>query len=96
MARDPDSETFIYSKFDELNARTLLALQSELIELEARLEELDEETRRGTDMGLEQSTRTWETFSKNAAVREQIKREYPSEIVTEPHPKPDREFGPSK
>lgn len=58
MARDPDGETFIYGKFDELSARTLLALQSELIELEARLKELDEKTRRGTNMGLKQSART--------------------------------------
>ena len=45
IARDPDNETFIFRRFDELSVRNLLNLQSELIELETRLRALDEETR---------------------------------------------------
>ena len=74
MARDPDNETFIYRKFDKLSARNLLNLQSELIYLEWKLENLDNETWTSGDQVLKQSARKWETFVKNAAVREEEKR----------------------
>jgi hypothetical protein len=41
IARDPDNETFVFRKFDELGARNLLYLQSEVLELEHKLEEFD-------------------------------------------------------
>jgi hypothetical protein len=48
-----------------------LNLQSELIDLESRQEKFDEESRNSNDQVLKQSNRKWETFAKNAAVREQ-------------------------
>lgn len=82
MACDQDNETFIYRKFDELSARNLLNMQSEVIELEAKLKALDEETRQGTDTELKQSARKWETFRKNAASRDQerVRMELAKEI----------------
>ncbi|KAH8784635.1 hypothetical protein BGZ57DRAFT_940407 [Hyaloscypha finlandica] len=71
MAKDPDSESFVYRKFDKLSARNLLNLQSELIDLESRQEKFDEESRNSNDQVLKQSNRKWETFAKNAVVREQ-------------------------
>jgi hypothetical protein len=71
MTRDPDNESFIYRKFDKLSARNLLNLQSELIDLESKLEKFDAEVRSSEDQVLKQSTRKWETFVKNAAEREQ-------------------------
>ncbi|KAF6827860.1 hypothetical protein CPLU01_08879 [Colletotrichum plurivorum] len=43
MARDVDNETFIYRRFDELSARCIMDLQSELLELEEQLRKLDAE-----------------------------------------------------
>jgi hypothetical protein len=69
IARDPDNETFIYRRFDQLSARNLLYLQSELLALERRLEQLDTETAKSADMELKDSARRWEIFSKNAENR---------------------------
>ena len=71
MIRDPDNESFIYRKFDKLSARNLLNLQSEMIDLEAKLEKFDDECRNSNDQVLKQSNRKWETFVKNAAEREE-------------------------
>jgi hypothetical protein len=71
MTRDSDNESFIYRKFDKLSARNLLNLQSELIDLEWKLEKFDAEARNCEDLVLKQSTRKWESFVKNAAEREQ-------------------------
>jgi hypothetical protein len=43
VASDGDKSTAIYRRFDQLSARTLLYLQSELVELEARRVELDQQ-----------------------------------------------------
>jgi hypothetical protein len=43
IASNPGHSTAIYRRFDHLSARTLLLLQSELIELEAQLRAIDEE-----------------------------------------------------
>lgn len=74
IARDPDNETFIYRKFDQLSARNLLYLQSELIDLEKRLEEYDRETAKSGDMELKQSARKWETFTKNAIIQDEERK----------------------
>src|SRR5277367_1163522 len=74
MARDPDNESFIYRKFDKLSARNLLNLQSELINLESKLEKFDNETQNSNDQVLKQSARKWEIFVRNAAVREEEKK----------------------
>ncbi len=41
MVRDKDRSPCILRRFDELGVRSLLYLQSELLEIEERLEELD-------------------------------------------------------
>ena len=41
IALDPDSETFVFRKFDRLAARNLLYLQSELLAVEKDLDRLD-------------------------------------------------------
>ena len=60
IALDPDNETFIYRKFDELSARNLLYLQSELLYLERKLKRLDDEVRRTDDPDVQDAARTWE------------------------------------
>jgi len=62
IAIDPDNETFIYRKFDELGARNLLYLQSELLYLERKLKRLDDEERRSDDPDVQDAARTWEEF----------------------------------
>ncbi|KAI0147209.1 hypothetical protein GGR57DRAFT_505948 [Xylariaceae sp. FL1272] len=42
IATDADSETFVFRKFDKLAALNLLYLQSEILEIEAELERLNE------------------------------------------------------
>jgi len=44
-----DNETLIFRKFDRLNARNLLHLQSQLVQLEGEIEKLDNEARKGPD-----------------------------------------------
>jgi hypothetical protein len=64
IARDPDNETFIFRKFDELTARNLLHLQSQVIVLEAKLKKYDEESRDNEE--LNKSLLAWETFERRA------------------------------
>jgi len=64
IARDPDSETFIYRKFDELSARNLLYLQSELLSLEKKLIKLDDDVQRSDDPDIHDAARTWEELSR--------------------------------
>ena len=64
IARDPDNETYIYRKFDELSARNLLYLQSELLYLEVRLKRLDDEVRGSDDPDMHDAARTWEEFTR--------------------------------
>jgi hypothetical protein len=61
IARDPDYETFVFRRFDRLSARNLLNMQSQLVLIEGRLNELDEESRADRDVGL----RRWERFVEN-------------------------------
>lgn len=74
ISRDPDHETYVFRRFDRLSARTLLYLQSELTDLEAKLEAFDRETTASNDMELKQSARKWETFAAN------VERRRPQEI----------------
>ncbi|RYP65485.1 hypothetical protein DL769_006308 [Monosporascus sp. CRB-8-3] len=62
IALDADNETFVYRKFDELAARNLLYLQSELLVLEKQLNELDKNDANSENMGLKDAARTWETL----------------------------------
>ncbi|KAF2493057.1 hypothetical protein BU16DRAFT_551692 [Lophium mytilinum] len=71
IARDPDNETFIYRRFDQLSARNLLYLQSELLALEQRLAQLDAHVASTGDLDFKDSARRWEAFSKNAKSRDE-------------------------
>lgn len=51
IAQDQDNEPYIFRKFDELSARNLLHLQSEVLELERNLKELDEEWESDDELG---------------------------------------------
>lgn len=62
IALDPDKETFIYRKFDELAARNLLYLQSELLVLENKLDQLDRHDAISNDMDLRDAIMKWETL----------------------------------
>ncbi|KAI1739569.1 hypothetical protein F4680DRAFT_422000 [Xylaria scruposa] len=64
ISLDSDNETFIYRKFDELAARNLLYLQSELLVLEKQLNELDKNDADNEDMDVKDASRTWETLTQ--------------------------------
>ena len=64
IARDPENETFIFRKSDELRAQNLMYMQSELLMLESRLKSLDSEVQTSNDIDLKDSARTWEEFAK--------------------------------
>ena len=65
IASDPDKSSSIYRRFDRLSARNLLYLQSELAELEARQDRLDEEDRKRTTAEKE-SACNWQVFKERA------------------------------
>ncbi|KAJ0383122.1 hypothetical protein COL922a_011118 [Colletotrichum nupharicola] len=72
LARDVDNETLIFRKFDTLSAANLLYLQSEILELEKRLDNFHLVTVRGNDMDLKDAASTWETLveqSRTGATR---------------------------
>lgn len=62
LARDPDNETLVFRKFDRLTALNLLYLQSEILELEKRLDDMHLETVISYDMDLKDAASTWETL----------------------------------
>ena len=64
MARDPDNETYIYRKFDQLGARNLLYLQSQLITLEEEMKKHDTEYRKILEK--RRVAREWERFREDA------------------------------
>jgi hypothetical protein len=66
IARDHDSETLIFRKFDRLAARNILGLQAQLTSLEHEIDQLDEEARRSSDFEARQSLRRWKTLTKLA------------------------------
>ena len=57
-----DDELPIFRRFDRLNARNLLYLQSELIALEAQLQALDYEDVKDGSMDVMLSAKCWETL----------------------------------
>lgn len=62
LARDPDNEPFIFRKFDRLAAFNLLCLQSEILELEQKLDAIHASTLSSEDMELKDAASTWETL----------------------------------
>ena len=66
LARDPDNETFVFRKFDKLAALRLLCLQSELLDLEKRLEDMHVTTVESEDLDVKEAAKTWETLVSQA------------------------------
>lgn len=64
IASDRDGTTAIYKRFNRLAARNLLALQSELAEIEAKLDRLDEEDKWNPE--AMQSLRNWQKYKERA------------------------------
>ncbi|KAF4487272.1 hypothetical protein CGGC5_v005024 [Colletotrichum fructicola Nara gc5] len=62
LARGIDNETLIFRKFDTLSAANLLYMQSEILELEKRLEHIQLNTAQSDDMDLKDAASTWETL----------------------------------
>ncbi|KAI1482226.1 hypothetical protein F4774DRAFT_334422 [Daldinia eschscholtzii] len=62
LARDADNETLVFRKFDKLSAVNLLYLQSEIIEIEKRLDDTHLHIIHGHDMDLKDAASTWETL----------------------------------
>lgn len=63
---DGDKTTLIFKRFDELAARNLLYLQSQLAQLESQLGQFDQDDLRG-DMDAKSRARNWQKFSTAAA-----------------------------
>ncbi|KAI0468743.1 hypothetical protein F4859DRAFT_201490 [Xylaria cf. heliscus] len=64
IALDPDSETFVFRKFDRLAARNLLCIQSELLSIEKELAAFDNQDAQAAqdDLQAKDAARTWETL----------------------------------
>ncbi|KAH6989499.1 hypothetical protein BKA56DRAFT_256686 [Ilyonectria sp. MPI-CAGE-AT-0026] len=62
LASDPDDEALVFRKFNRLAALNLLYMQSEVLELEKRVDSMHLSTVDGHDMGLKDAARTWETL----------------------------------
>lgn len=73
IAQDPDGEALVFRRFNQLTARNLLHLQSQLIILEKRLEKYDKEVFEGRDMDIRLASRRWETLLENAERPEERK-----------------------
>jgi hypothetical protein len=68
IARDPDNETYVFRKFDRLSARNLLKLQYDMIELEVKIDSMDEEMfSTGQNIPKEMRTmRSWKAYERHA------------------------------
>lgn len=65
MAKDKDAA--IYRKFENLSSRNLLYLQSELHDLEEKLENFDREDAKNIDNGrAQEAARYWTKFSTDS------------------------------
>lgn len=65
FAADIDNETLVFRKFDQLGIQNLLYLQCEMMELEARLKDLDRDAAK--DPSLLGLSRWWEALAQEAA-----------------------------
>ncbi|KAE8446491.1 hypothetical protein EG329_011954 [Mollisiaceae sp. DMI_Dod_QoI] len=74
-----DQDAAIYRKFDRLSARTILYKQSELFELEARLDAFDKIDVTG-DAATRNAARSWKKFWYNGNQRDQERRALMSKI----------------
>lgn len=62
-----DDELLIFRRFDRLNVRSLLYMQSRLMTLEAQLAEYDQEDAADGSMEVMLSAKCWETLQSRAA-----------------------------
>ncbi|KAI1200924.1 hypothetical protein F5X97DRAFT_291666 [Nemania serpens] len=64
LALDPDGETFVFRKFDNLAARNLLCIQSELLAVEKELALLDRRDAEAArdDLRAKDTARSWDTL----------------------------------
>ena len=78
-----DADAAIYRKYEQLSARNLLYLQSELHELEGNLEDLDAvdfEEREADDSEAQQIARYWKSYSRSESKRAVERRELQGRI----------------
>jgi len=64
LATDPDNETFVFRKFDQLAARRLLYTQAKLAHLEKQLDRMDRQVSESQDMSVKDAARTWEVMDE--------------------------------
>ena len=81
IASDLDHSSVLYKRFDKLAARNILYLQSELVELERRQDELDREDL-DDELAAKKAARDWTAF-KDAATVVGSKAEERMELVME-------------
>lgn len=67
LSKDPDNETLVFRKFDKLAALNLLYLQSEVLEIEKRIDRLGNEAICSSDWDLHEAARRWETLVRQAS-----------------------------
>ena len=66
IATDPEHSTALYRRFDRLSARNLLYLQSELVTLEKRQDELDRQDLLSDELNAKESARDWDILKARA------------------------------
>jgi hypothetical protein len=74
ISQDPDSETFVFRRFDRLAARSILHLQAHLTSLEQDLDAFDDEARRSADEKPRQSSRRWETLMTYEPAKNRVEK----------------------
>jgi hypothetical protein len=77
IARDPDNETYVFRKFDRLSARNLLKLQYDMIELETRIDSMDQEMlSAGQSNPIEMRTmRSWKAYERHTQTLTPLEQE---------------------
>jgi len=83
IASDYDKSTAIYRRFDQLSARNLLYLQSELAELEARQQKQDAEDFKESNTIEKQRVRDWETLRRKAADPANVRERERMDLILE-------------
>lgn len=67
LVRDADGETLVFHKFNQLAALNLLYLQSELLDIERKIDQIHQDTEYSEDMDLKLAVRKWETIVEQSA-----------------------------
>lgn len=70
IARDPDGETFVFRKFDQLAARYALHLQAWITSLESEIYEQDRIAKNHAEYEVRQGSRSWEMLSERAKAKD--------------------------